>query len=112
MKQNHPHMAGLRTRCAYCDWHDLLTAKETILLVLQGGTVTISGISVKLWDLGVRFKPAENEVRARLSELRNLGMVREAWQGGQVWRLTDLGEHELAEITPHLYDDELAGFSK
>jgi hypothetical protein len=71
----------------------------------------VTSMSLKLHDLGVRWKYYENEIRARLSELRKLGMVREAWQRGQVWQLTDLGERELAEITPQLYDDELAGFS-
>jgi hypothetical protein len=72
----------------------------------------VTSMSVKLYDLGVRWKCYENEVRARLSEFRKLGMVREEWQRGQVWHLMDLGEHQLAEITPQLYDDEIAGFSK
>jgi CTP-dependent riboflavin kinase len=89
-----------------------LTAKETILLVIHGGTVTVSEISVSLQDLGVRFKATENEVRARLSELRKQQMVREEWKGGQVWALTDSGEMHIADVTPQLYDDELAGFGK
>lgn len=70
----------------------------------------MSAMSVKLRDLGVKWKTAENEVRARLSELRNNGAVCEEWRGGQVWSLTDHGEQALAEITPQLYDDELAAF--
>ncbi len=101
-----------KTCCPYCDWRDLLTAKETILLVIQGGTATVSGIAAKLWDLGVKFKPAENEVRARLSELRKQQMVCEAWRGGQTWRLTGTGEMKLADITSQLRDDELGFFSE
>ena len=59
----------------------------------------------------MRFKPAENEVRARLSELRQQQMVREAWRGGQVWELSELGGQRVAEITPQLYDEELGLFS-
>ncbi len=99
-------------RCPYCDWRDLLTAKETILLVIHGGTITVSGIAAKLWDLGVKFKPAENEVRARLSELRKQQMVCEEWRGGQVWQLTGPGELKAANVTPQLYDEELDQFSK
>lgn len=106
------HAPRGRERCKYCDWRDLLTAKETVLLVIQGGTVTVPGMSVKLRDLGVRWKPAENEVRARLSELRHRGMVCEEWRGGQAWRLTDVGEEELASVTRVLYDDELAQFAE
>lgn len=95
-----------------CDWRNLLSAQETILLVLQGGTATVTGISMKLWDLGVRFKPAENEVRARLSELRKRRLVQEAWKGGQVWMLTEIGEGRMADITPQLYDRDLELFSK
>jgi CTP-dependent riboflavin kinase len=96
----------------YCDWRDLLTAKETILLVLQGGTGTVSGISAKLWDLGVKFKPAENEVRARLSELRKQQMVQEEWRGGQVWSVTEQGEEAIAQVTPQLHDADLELFSR
>ena len=70
----------------------LLTAKETILLVIQGGSATVSDISVKLRDLGVKWKPAENEVRARLSELRRLQMV----QGGMEGRPDLVGNRTMA----------------
>ena len=66
----------------------------------------------KLRDLGVKFKPAENEVRARLSELRHLQMVQEEWRGGQVWALSEVGEEMVTEITPHLHDADLELFSR
>lgn len=74
--------------------------------------MTVSGIAAKLWDLAVKFKPAENEVRARLCELRKQQMIHEAWQGGQVWQLTGPGELKAADVTPQLYDEELEQFSK
>jgi hypothetical protein len=80
-------------------------------LVIHGGTTTVSGIAAKLCDLGVKFKPAENEVRARLSELRRLQMVHEEWRGGQVWALSELGGQRVADITPQLFDEELELFS-
>ena len=110
MKLNHRHTAD-QEPCPYCDWRNLLTAKETILLVIQGGTLTVSRIAAKLWDLGVRFKPAENEVRARLCELRKQRMVCEVWRGGQVWQLSPAGEAEAADVTPQLCDEELELFS-
>jgi hypothetical protein len=88
-----------------------VTCRESVLLAIQGGSVTVTAISIKLHDLGVRWKCYENEVRARLSELRHLGLVTQDWNGGQ-WHLTDSGEHALAEITPHLYVDELSAFSQ
>lgn len=107
-------MSGSRRheRCRVCDWRDLLTAKETVLLAIQGNTVTVTGISIKLHDLGVRWQTRENEVRARLSELRHDGMVRQEWRGGQVWALTELGRESVAGITPQLYDEELESFSE
>ena len=102
----HMHLGG---PCSHCDWRDLLTAKETILLVIQGGTGTVSGISVKLRDLRVKWKPAENEVRARLSELRHQQMVQE---DDQIWDLSEVGEGRAAEVTPQLRDAELELFSR
>jgi hypothetical protein len=67
---------------------------------------------VKLRDLGVRLKPAQNEVRARLSELRKQNLVREEWKGGQAWSVTEHGELEIAEVTPQLRDDDLELFAK
>jgi hypothetical protein len=82
-----------------------------VLLAIQGGSVTVTAMLIKLHDLGVRWKCYENEIRARLSELRHLGLVTQDWKGG-AWHLTDRGERDLAEITPQLYDDELSAFSQ
>jgi hypothetical protein len=89
-----------------------VTCQESVLLAIQGGSLTVTAMSIKLHDLDVKWKCVKNEVRAKLSELRKVGMVREEWQGGQVWRLMYLGEQSLAEITSQLYDDEVASFSK
>ena len=97
--------------CPYCDWRDLLTAKQTIILAIQGGNITVIEIATKLSELGVHFKPAENEIRARLSELRKDGLVYEEWKGGQVWQLSAAGTLKAADITPQLRDDELELFA-
>jgi hypothetical protein len=51
MIRAYPHHGKQENPCPYCDWRDLLSAKEAILLVIHGGTITVSGIAAKLWDL-------------------------------------------------------------
>jgi hypothetical protein len=118
VKRSHPFTAGVIEALAWSrtvvrrEKHGKAACAKITQQIISILEAQVPAMSVKLRDLGVKWKSTENEVRARLSELRRLGMVGELWQGGQVWHLTDLGEHELAEITPQLYDDELACFSK
>jgi hypothetical protein len=93
-----------------------LTSKQTILIMIQSLQAihvnpTVPEIAKHLKLLGVGFKPAENEIRARLGELQKTGDVT-LQPENKAWILTDKGVFMTAGITAAISDEELARFTQ
>jgi hypothetical protein len=88
-----------------------LTAKQNILLAIHGaGNIAhAEQIARRLGMIGVGFKPAENEIRARLSELAREGLV---FHQGDDWFLTGAGQERVTEMTSKFSDEELELFGR
>lgn len=93
-----------------------LTSKQNILVMMQSLQAihvdpTVPELAKRLKLLGVPFKAAENEIRARLAELRKSGEVA-LWPDNKTWVLTDYGVVMTAGITAFISDEELELFAK